>query len=304
MATALRPKQQRGFRRPDTRVGPDEHQTQESIKYRESELVSPKRSTLVVAAWRVLDASPPSSGLHIREAVGEVLMNAQINNGAVRILRDYTGRGPTTARSVIDHNSVMILMGDTLTPGERRLADAGRADHVINNRHELQRLMRDDLVKVVEDALDRKVIALPHRSRHGNPSVRAGAEGRVATWTLGSGLGQFPSRRDWSADTGTCGRDSPQSLGGQPALGGPQQIHRLRDHVDALLGGRPEPVRPSRLVECRGPAERAGPPPGSAQLSRTDRGRQLLVCRGQYQIEAVLGELLGRARGHYRSTRQ
>jgi uncharacterized protein YbcI len=86
-------------------------------------------------------------------------MNAQINNGAVRVLRDYTGRGPTTARSVIDHNSVMILMGDTLTPVERRLADAGRADHVLHNRHELQRLMRDDLVKLVEDALDRKVIA-------------------------------------------------------------------------------------------------------------------------------------------------
>jgi uncharacterized protein YbcI len=86
-------------------------------------------------------------------------MNAQINNGAVRVLRDYTGRGPTMTRSVIDHNSVMILMGDTLTPAERRLADAGRADHVINNRHELQRLMRDDLVKLVEDALDRKVIA-------------------------------------------------------------------------------------------------------------------------------------------------
>jgi uncharacterized protein YbcI len=86
-------------------------------------------------------------------------MNAQINSGAVRVLRDYTGRGPTMARSVIDHNSVMILMGDTLTPGERRLADAGRAEHVLNNRHELQRLMRDDLVKLVEDALDRKVIA-------------------------------------------------------------------------------------------------------------------------------------------------
>jgi hypothetical protein len=33
-------------------------------------------------------------------------MNEQINNGAVQVLRDYTGRGPTKARSVIDHNSV------------------------------------------------------------------------------------------------------------------------------------------------------------------------------------------------------
>ena len=86
-------------------------------------------------------------------------MNQEINNGAVRVLRDYTGRGPTKARSVIDRDSVTVLLADTLTPGERRLADAGKAEHVLETRHEFQRLMRDDLVKVVEDALDRKVIA-------------------------------------------------------------------------------------------------------------------------------------------------
>jgi uncharacterized protein YbcI len=72
-------------------------------------------------------------------------MNQEINNGAVRVLRDYTGRGPTKARTVIDHDSVTVLLGDTLTSGERRLAESGRAEH--------------DLVKVVEDALDRRVIA-------------------------------------------------------------------------------------------------------------------------------------------------
>ena len=86
-------------------------------------------------------------------------MNEAINSGAVRVVRDYTGRGPTKARSVIDHNSVTIFLTDTLTTGERRLADGGRAEHVLNNRHEFQRLMRDDLVKLVEDALERKVIA-------------------------------------------------------------------------------------------------------------------------------------------------
>jgi hypothetical protein len=39
-------------------------------------------------------------------------MNEQINNGAVRVLRDYTGRGPTKARTVIEHNSVTILLTD------------------------------------------------------------------------------------------------------------------------------------------------------------------------------------------------
>jgi uncharacterized protein YbcI len=86
-------------------------------------------------------------------------MNQEINTGAVRVMREYTGRGPTKARSVIDENSVTILLADTLTPAERRLADSGKADSVLRTRHEFQLVMRDDLVKVVEDALDRKVIA-------------------------------------------------------------------------------------------------------------------------------------------------
>jgi uncharacterized protein YbcI len=86
-------------------------------------------------------------------------MNEDINKGVVRIMRTYTGRGPTKARSVIDHNSVTILLGDTLTPGERRLVETGKADSVLRTRHDFQLVMRDDLVKVVEDAIDRKVVA-------------------------------------------------------------------------------------------------------------------------------------------------
>jgi uncharacterized protein YbcI len=86
-------------------------------------------------------------------------VNQDINNGAVRILRQYTGRGPTKARSVIDHDSVTIVLQDTLAPGERRLVEGGRADLVLSMRHEYQLVMRDELVKVVEDALDRKVVA-------------------------------------------------------------------------------------------------------------------------------------------------
>ena len=86
-------------------------------------------------------------------------MNRDINTGVVRIMREYTGRGPTRARSVIDTNSVTVLLADTLTKGERRLAESGRAEHVLVNRHEFQKVMRDELVKLVEDVLERKVIA-------------------------------------------------------------------------------------------------------------------------------------------------
>lgn len=47
---------------------------------------------------------------------------AHISTGIVRVVREYTGRGPTRARTTIDHDMVTVLMGDTLTHGERTLA--------------------------------------------------------------------------------------------------------------------------------------------------------------------------------------
>jgi uncharacterized protein YbcI len=80
-----------------------------------------------------------------------------ISNGAVQILHEYTGRGPTKAKTVINHDSVMILMADTLTKGEQGLAQNGKADRVTQLRHDFQLVMRGDLVALVERTLDRKV---------------------------------------------------------------------------------------------------------------------------------------------------
>jgi uncharacterized protein YbcI len=84
---------------------------------------------------------------------------ATISAQAVRILREYTGRGPTQARTVINHDSVMVILGDTLTRGERKLVDSGKADRVLQLRHDFQLVMRDELVGAVEGTLERKVAA-------------------------------------------------------------------------------------------------------------------------------------------------
>src|SRR3954462_4548310 len=83
----------------------------------------------------------------------------EISRRAVQVLREHTGRGPTKARTVINHDSVLILLGDTLTKGERQLAENGKAEHVVQTRHQYQHVMRDDLVQVVEEHTGRKVIA-------------------------------------------------------------------------------------------------------------------------------------------------
>ena len=84
---------------------------------------------------------------------------AMISTSAVKLLREYTGRGPTKAKTLISDNLVTVLLADTLTKGERKLAEAGHKDRVLSLRHDYQTVMRDDLVAVVERQLDRTVIA-------------------------------------------------------------------------------------------------------------------------------------------------
>jgi uncharacterized protein YbcI len=84
---------------------------------------------------------------------------AMISTAAVGLLRDYTGRGPTKAKTLISEDVVTILLADTLTRGERKLVESGHFDRVIGLRHDYQLLMREDLVGVVERQLERKVIA-------------------------------------------------------------------------------------------------------------------------------------------------
>jgi uncharacterized protein YbcI len=85
--------------------------------------------------------------------------SAVISSKAVQILRQYTGRGPTKARTLINDNLVTVVLADTLTKGERSLVEAGHTERIMTLRHEYQQIMRNDLVALVESQLDRKVIA-------------------------------------------------------------------------------------------------------------------------------------------------
>jgi len=98
--------------------------------------------------------------------------HAAISTGAVQLLREYTGRGPTRARTTINHDSVMIVLGDTLTKGERSLVEKGKTEHVLHTRHEFQMVMREELTRLVEQTLDRKVIAFMS-DNHIDPDLAA-----------------------------------------------------------------------------------------------------------------------------------
>ncbi|MFL5820488.1 MAG: DUF2294 domain-containing protein [Solirubrobacteraceae bacterium] len=82
-----------------------------------------------------------------------------ISNAVVHVLREYTGRGPTQARTYIADDLVTCVMRDTLTKGERTLVEHGRHKQVLDTRKEFQDTMGDALTAAIEDLTRRKVIA-------------------------------------------------------------------------------------------------------------------------------------------------
>jgi uncharacterized protein YbcI len=77
----------------------------------------------------------------------------------VRLLNEYTGRGPTRARTYINENLITIVLQDTLTKGERSLVRNGATALVLANRKEYQNTMGPELIAGVEEISSRKIIA-------------------------------------------------------------------------------------------------------------------------------------------------
>ena len=86
-------------------------------------------------------------------------LQAAISNAVVRTISEYTGRGPTKARTTMTNGWVFVTLEDTLTKGERKLAEGGRADSVLRTRRDFQEAMEADLTRLVEEMTGRKVVA-------------------------------------------------------------------------------------------------------------------------------------------------
>jgi uncharacterized protein YbcI len=84
---------------------------------------------------------------------------SQISNAVVRLVSEYTGRGPTKARTFFNEDLITVVLQDTLTKGERSLVRDGEAQRVLDTRKAFQNTMRRDLVAAVESASGRRVAA-------------------------------------------------------------------------------------------------------------------------------------------------
>lgn len=84
---------------------------------------------------------------------------AAISNAMVQLLHEYTGRGPTRARTTIGDDLIVCLLADTLTKSERKLVDGGQEELVLEQRGAFQRLMREEAIAAIENASGRVVTA-------------------------------------------------------------------------------------------------------------------------------------------------
>jgi uncharacterized protein YbcI len=93
-----------------------------------------------------------------------------ISNLVVKLVSDYTGRGPTKARSFINDDLVTVVLRDTLTKGERSLVRAGKGELVLGVRLAFQQTMRAELVDGIEQVTGRKVLAFLS-ANHMDPDI-------------------------------------------------------------------------------------------------------------------------------------
>jgi uncharacterized protein YbcI len=99
-------------------------------------------------------------------------LNAAISTAIVQLVREYTGRGPTKARTTIRDDVVLVMLEDTLTKGERALVAYGSGGKVLDVRTEFQNAMREEAMRVIGRLTGRTVIAMMS-ANHIDPDLGA-----------------------------------------------------------------------------------------------------------------------------------
>lgn len=122
----------------------------------------------------------------------EIGFHRLISIQMVQLVLQYTGRGPTKARTTIDPNFVLVVLDDTLTRSERSLLAAREEDLIRQQRRRLHELMREEAIAIVERGVGQKV-----RAFLGDVSPAEGVA--VAVFLL------EPSTSRWTAATPLVG---------------------------------------------------------------------------------------------------
>ena len=99
-------------------------------------------------------------------------LNAAISETVVRLMAEAAGRGPTRARTTIDRDLIVVVLQNSLTSGERYLADHDRTEQVLDMRRAYQDSMSTNCVAAIEDLTGRTVQAFMS-ANHIDPDLAA-----------------------------------------------------------------------------------------------------------------------------------
>jgi uncharacterized protein YbcI len=83
-----------------------------------------------------------------------------ISRRVIGLLKEYVGRGPTAARTVMFGDLVLCVFSDSLTKGERMLAEQDQDVLVREMRRAFLRAMGDEIKRIVAEETGREVVTL------------------------------------------------------------------------------------------------------------------------------------------------
>jgi uncharacterized protein YbcI len=97
--------------------------------------------------------SPPTAP----EATRQELLR-QISTGMARMQKDAFGKGPTSTKSYMFDDLLLIVMREGLTVAEKTMLGFGRQDLVREFRQQFENEMTSRIVGMVEEVTNRKVL--------------------------------------------------------------------------------------------------------------------------------------------------
>lgn len=84
-------------------------------------------------------------------------LGRDIGDAVVSLTREHVGRGPVSARVIVDGDAVVVLLQDVLTKGELTLVEHGRGAEVLALRAAYQDVLRPLFIAEVERLTGRTV---------------------------------------------------------------------------------------------------------------------------------------------------
>jgi uncharacterized protein YbcI len=99
------------------------------------------------------DTDPPEDDLKS----GQALLR-QLSSNMASMQKTAFGKGPTSTRSYLFDDMLLIVMRDGLTVAEKTMLDFGQADLVRNFRQQFENHMTERIVGMIEELTERKVL--------------------------------------------------------------------------------------------------------------------------------------------------